>query len=79
MPDQARSMDGRHFSAIGVRLLQDGESPRMAHISRASSHSTRKKPDLGVCQVVAHSPNSAYSDGSSQILWEDGERVFHRG
>nr|WP_233287105.1 AAA family ATPase [Bradyrhizobium oropedii] len=22
--------------------------------------------------------NRAYSDGSSQILWEDGERVFHR-
>src|SRR5215468_4588083 len=29
--------------------------------------------------MVPHSQNSAYSDGSSQILWEDGERVFHRG
>jgi hypothetical protein len=28
---------------------------------------------------MPHSLNSAYSDGSSQILWEDGERVFHRG
>src|SRR6185437_8085271 len=23
--------------------------------------------------------NVAYSDGSSQVLWEDGERVFSRG
>ena len=23
--------------------------------------------------------NSAYSDGGSQVLWEDGERVVHRG
>ena len=37
------------------------------------------KPDPGVCQVVPHSLKSAYSDGSSQILWEDGERVFSRG
>ena len=29
--------------------------------------------------MVPHSQNVAYSDGSSQILWEDGERVFHRG
>src|SRR5215468_3157389 len=29
--------------------------------------------------MVPHSLNSAYSDGSSQILWEDSERVFHRG
>jgi hypothetical protein len=28
---------------------------------------------------LPHSLNSAYSDVSSQILWEDGERVFHRG
>src|SRR6516165_839089 len=28
---------------------------------------------------MPHSLNGAYSDGSSQILWEDGERVFHRG
>src|SRR6516164_8213548 len=26
-----------------------------------------------------HSPNYAYSDGGSQVLWEDGERVFRRG
>ena len=29
--------------------------------------------------MVPHSLKSAYSDGSSQLLWEDGERVFHRG
>ena len=29
--------------------------------------------------MVPHSLNSAYSDGSSQILWEDSERVFRRG
>src|SRR6516225_699894 len=29
--------------------------------------------------MVLLSLNSAYSDGSSQILWEDSERVFHRG
>ena len=23
--------------------------------------------------------NDAYSDGGSQVLWEDGERVFRRG
>src|SRR5215468_7397217 len=26
-----------------------------------------------------HSLTGAYSDGGSQVLWEDGERVFHRG
>ena len=26
-----------------------------------------------------HSLNVAYSDGESQVLWEDGERVFRRG
>ena len=29
--------------------------------------------------MVPHSPNGAYSDDSSQVLWEDGERVFRRG
>src|SRR5262247_1204743 len=29
--------------------------------------------------MVPHSPNSTYSDGGSQVLWEDGERVFRRG
>ena len=29
--------------------------------------------------MVPHSLNIASSDGSSQILWEDSERVFHRG
>src|SRR5215813_8270953 len=29
--------------------------------------------------MVPHSPNGAYSDGDSQVLWEDGERVVHRG
>ncbi|WP_050421642.1 AAA family ATPase [Bradyrhizobium tropiciagri] len=29
--------------------------------------------------MLQHSLTSVYSDGSSQILWEDGERVFHRG
>src|SRR5262245_47032826 len=29
--------------------------------------------------MVPHSPNSAYSDGGSQALWEDGDRVFRRG
>src|SRR6516164_11738362 len=26
-----------------------------------------------------HSLTGAYSDGGSQVLWEDGERVFRRG
>ena len=26
--------------------------------------------------MVQQSLNVAYSDGSSQVLWEDGERVF---
>ena len=29
--------------------------------------------------MVPHSVNGTYSDGSSQVLWEDGERVFRRG
>jgi hypothetical protein len=29
--------------------------------------------------MVPHSLNGAYSDGASQVLWEDGERVFRRG
>ena len=29
--------------------------------------------------MLQHSLNSVYSDGSSQILWGDSERVFHRG
>ncbi|WP_407156622.1 AAA family ATPase [Bradyrhizobium sp. STM 3557] len=29
--------------------------------------------------MVQQSLNLAYSDGSSQVLWEDGERVFSRG
>ena len=29
--------------------------------------------------MVPHSLIGAYSDGDSQVLWEDGERVFHRG
>ena len=29
--------------------------------------------------MVPHPLNDEYSDGCSQILWEDGERVFRRG
>jgi serine/threonine protein kinase len=29
--------------------------------------------------MVPHSLDGGYSDGGSQILWEDGERVFRRG
>ena len=29
--------------------------------------------------MVPHSFVGAYSEGSSHILWEDGERVFRRG
>src|SRR5262249_59549952 len=29
--------------------------------------------------MVPPSLNGAYSDGGSQVLWEDGERVFRRG
>src|SRR5215469_11099508 len=29
--------------------------------------------------MVPHSVNGTYSDGSSQVLWEDGERAFRRG
>ena len=68
-------MDGWHFSAIGVRFLLGGEGPAHGVLCPAQP----EKPDPGVCQVVPHSLNSAYSDGSSQILWEDSERVFHRG
>jgi hypothetical protein len=29
--------------------------------------------------MVPHSLIGAYSGGDSQVLWEDGERVFRRG
>jgi len=29
--------------------------------------------------MVPQSPNGAYLDGGSQVLWEDGERTFRRG
>jgi len=29
--------------------------------------------------MVPHSLKGAYSDGDSEVLWEDGERVFRRG
>jgi PAS domain S-box-containing protein len=29
--------------------------------------------------MMSHSPNVAYPDGDSKLLWKDGERVFHRG
>src|SRR5215468_12288167 len=29
--------------------------------------------------MVPHSLSGAYSDTDSQVLWEDGERVFRRG
>src|SRR5215831_7630874 len=29
--------------------------------------------------MVPQSQNVAYSDGGSQVLWKDSERVFHRG
>ena len=29
--------------------------------------------------MVPHSLNVAYADGESQVLWEDGERIFRRG
>jgi serine/threonine protein kinase len=29
--------------------------------------------------MVSQSLNCAYADGGSQVLWEDGERVFYRG
>src|SRR5215467_1331076 len=29
--------------------------------------------------MVLQSLNGAYADGGSQVLWEDGERVFRRG
>ena len=28
--------------------------------------------------MVSHSPNDAYADGGSEVLWEDGEHVFRR-
>src|SRR5215467_4378933 len=29
--------------------------------------------------MAPHLPNGVYSDDSSQVLWQDGERVFRRG
>ena len=29
--------------------------------------------------MVPHSLNDEYSDDGSEVLWEDGERVFRRG
>src|SRR5271166_3480271 len=76
MPDQARSMDGWHLSAIGVRFLQGGEGPHGAH--RAWSHSTRKARPR-ILLVFAAFIEQRVLGGTCQILWEDSERVFHRG
>src|SRR5258705_8603282 len=36
-------------------------------------------PGVGIRQMMPSSLNGVYSDRSSQVLWEDGERVFCRG
>src|SRR6266700_2296323 len=36
-------------------------------------------PGAGVRQMMRSSLNGVYPDGSRQVLWEDGERVFCRG
>ena len=72
-------MDGWHFSAIGVRFLLGGEGPAHGAHKPCLVSLNPEGPTPEFVQVVPHSLNSAYSDGSSQILWEDGERVFHRG
>src|SRR5215471_11604512 len=57
--------DSWHFSGDAVRFPQG----------------VKLNPEAvsGVRQMVPHSLNSTNSDGGSQILWEDGERVFRRG
>src|SRR6516165_4340621 len=50
----------------------------VAHVRFGQPNSIRK-PDAGVGQMEPHSLTGAYSDGGSQVLWEDGERVFRRG
>src|SRR5262245_28118392 len=50
----------------------------VAHVKLGQPNSIRK-PDAGVGQMEPHSLTGAYSDGGSQVLWEDGERVFRRG
>src|SRR6516225_10414642 len=66
-------------------LNQRTPAPTFASTSNSSSikpclvPTQPGKSDPGVCELLQHSLNSAYSDGSSQILWEDSERVFHRG
>src|SRR5262249_12936210 len=50
----------------------------LEHVKFGQRNSIRK-PDAGVGQMEPHSLTGAYSDGGSQVLWEDGERVFRRG
>src|ERR1700730_13465927 len=57
-----------------VVFLQECRMNAGAWASRmAQGHGT------GVPQMMPSSPDGVYPDGSYQVLWEDGERVFCRG
>src|SRR5262245_32985431 len=59
------------------RLALDTPHPRPSNSFQCSVPLNPESPAPEF--LLQHSLNSAYSDGSSQILWEESERVFHRG
>ncbi|MBV9519132.1 MAG: serine/threonine protein kinase, partial [Hyphomicrobiales bacterium] len=74
--DQAGPTDSCHFSADAVEFPQGGEKPgAQVKLGQPSSIGSPSRSS----QVVPHSLDGAYLDSGSQILWEDGERVFRRG
>src|SRR5882762_11020842 len=57
-----------------VVFLQGRRKTAGAWVSRMA-----QGPGTGVSQMMPSSPDGVYPDRSSQVLWEDGERVFCRG
>src|SRR5258708_4241243 len=57
-----------------VVFLQGRRKTEGAWVSRMA-----QGPGTGVSQMMPSSLDGVYPDGSCQVLWEDGERVFCRG
>src|SRR5262249_15499959 len=71
-----------HFSTDRIRFLQAGSGPRpwrMSSQAKPSQASSISKSNTGGSKSVPQSLNIANPDDGSQLVWEDGERVFRRG
>jgi hypothetical protein len=54
-------------------------APLPSQGTRDASQASRLRQDRSMSLPVNRTLNGAYSVGGSQVLWEDGERVFRRG